>query len=93
MLPGHPDDEQVAQSLVEDDLGGDAGVGTAEDDGERFLAGGEFRPFGMAEQGIGAAQAGGEPLVPFPQALQRGDGVDHVRGIPYCRVQWSLHPS
>src|SRR6516225_4020460 len=38
-VAGHADDEQVAESLVEDDLGGHARVRAAEHDGERFLPG------------------------------------------------------
>ena len=36
------DDKQVAEALVEDDLGRHPGVGASEDDSERFLAGGEL---------------------------------------------------
>ena len=38
-VAGGAHDEQVAQALVEDDLGGDPGVGAAEEDRERVLLG------------------------------------------------------
>ena len=37
-VAGHADDEQVAEALIEDDLGRHARIRTAEDDGQRLLA-------------------------------------------------------
>jgi hypothetical protein len=43
-VAGDADDEQVAEALVEHDLGGHARIGAAEDDGERLLAGRQLAP-------------------------------------------------
>jgi hypothetical protein len=56
------DDEHVAEPLVEDDLGGDAGVSATEQDGRGVLAVDELRTIGDALTGMerGAVD---EPLV------------------------------
>ncbi len=52
-IPGYPDDEQVAKSLPEDELGGNAGIGASEDDGEGLLSFGEREGTGLGESGSG----------------------------------------
>jgi hypothetical protein len=69
-VSGHPDDEQVAQALVEDDLGRHARIGAPQDDREGLLARHQLGAFRAAGQGD-PRLARGKPAVPFPQALQR----------------------
>ena len=69
-VAGDADDEQVAEPLVEDDLGRHARVGAAEDDRERLLAGGELCAARFACQRIVAADVGDEPAVAVSKALQ-----------------------
>ena len=57
-VAGDADHEQVAEALVEDDLGGHARVRAAEDDGERLLPGGELDPArGVRERCAGRARS------------------------------------
>jgi hypothetical protein len=66
-VAGHPDDEQVADALVEHHLCGHARIRAAEHDRERRLPVGQLAPAGVAEQGIQAADVGGETAVAFLQ--------------------------
>jgi hypothetical protein len=49
-IAGNADDEQVAEALVEDDLRRHPRVGTAEDDGERFLTERQLMPARLASR-------------------------------------------
>ncbi len=64
-VSGDADDEHVSDALVEDDFGGDAGVGASDDDGEGVL---------VWEELVGAVDVGGlacdESLVPFDEFLE-----------------------
>ena len=62
-VAGHANHEQVAQPLVEHQLGGNARVGAAENDGEGFLPGHEFDAAAEAQEGVEAAHVRGEALV------------------------------
>ena len=52
-VPGGAHDEEVAQALVEDDLGGDPRVGAAEDERERPLPVGQLAASGGVLVGVG----------------------------------------
>ena len=56
-VAGHPDHEEVAEALVEDDLGGHPRVGTAEDDRERVVRVHEFLAAGLVDERIGSRDA------------------------------------
>jgi hypothetical protein len=43
-VPCYPDDEQVSEPLIEDDLGRDPRIGASENDRERFLTGRHLEP-------------------------------------------------
>jgi hypothetical protein len=79
-VAGDADDEEVAEPLVEDELGRHARVGAAEDDGERLLAGGELAPARLAGEGVEAADVGGEAAVALAQAFERLARGDHCCG-------------
>ena len=70
-VAGGAHDEQVAQALVEDDLGGDPGVGAAEEDGERVLLGGDPVPEVHVLVRVG-------PLVGHEPGVARGE---HAPGL------------
>src|SRR5690349_4355840 len=69
-IPGHPDDEQVAKSLCENELGGNARVRTAEDDGKGCLAVREGEGTGAAERGGWVRDARDELAIARPQTRQ-----------------------
>ena len=77
-VAGDADDEQVAQALVEDDLGRHARVGAAEDDRERLLPGGEPRRAWLATRP--AAHVRDEAAVALAQSLERVAGGDQRHG-------------
>ena len=77
MLPGDANHEQVAQSLVEHDLGRHAGVRAAENDGERLLAGGHVGGAGLAGETICLLGVGDEPPISLPQPFERLLSRDH----------------
>ena len=52
-----------------------AGVGTAEDDGEGALAGGDLGATVVAL--VGAPDVGGEPAIPVAESLEGFAGGDH----------------
>jgi hypothetical protein len=62
-VAGDADDEQLAEPLIEDDLGGHAGIGAAEDDRERLLDLGQLGAAVAVEQRIGAADVRDEAAV------------------------------
>lgn len=64
------DDEHVAQALVEDDLGGDAGVAASEEHGGGMLAVDEFRAAVDALTGMQRGVAD-ESLITLGQGLPR----------------------
>jgi hypothetical protein len=45
-IAGYPDNKQISQTLVEDDLRGETGVSTAQDSSERMLSAGYFAAAG-----------------------------------------------
>ena len=53
-VAGDADDEEIAEPLIEDDLSGHPGVGTAEDDRERFLPARQLAPTRLARQFVAA---------------------------------------
>ena len=62
-VAGDPDDEQIAQSLVEDDLDRHTRVRASEDDGERRLPRHELVAARRAGQGLEAADTDDETQV------------------------------
>jgi hypothetical protein len=73
----HPDDEQVAQALVEDDLDRYPGVGAAENGREGRLALRQFAAAGLAGKGATARSLRHEAAVPLAQAVECFSGCDH----------------
>jgi len=75
-VAGYPDDEEVTEALVKHQFSGHAGVGAAQDDGERLLRLGQFRAARMTQKGVVTARvlsetaiAGAQPV----QSFQRGN--------------------
>src|SRR5712691_9970642 len=85
-VAGDANDEEVPQALVEDDLGGNARIRTAENDGERLLAGGQLGASRVSGQRLGTPEAQGEPAVPLTETLESCDCVDHFSGWQNCPV-------
>ena len=71
------DDEEIAESLVEDEFGRHPGIGTAEDDREGRLAGRQFESTGLGDRAFAAGDFGDEPEVALAQALKGFVGRDH----------------
>jgi hypothetical protein len=69
-IAGHADHEQVAEALVEHDLGRYARIRASQDDGERLLMLLERHGAGIAKRGIAFANAGDETLIALAQAVQ-----------------------
>src|SRR4051812_7533113 len=67
----HPDHEEIAESLIEHDLSGDARVGAAEDDGEGLLALSELWTARPTQESIGITQRGCEAVVSFLKSGER----------------------
>jgi hypothetical protein len=69
-VPGNPDDEEVAQALVEDDFRWDPRVRTSENDGERLLPCSQL----VAARPVSECVAGPNPrdkaTVPIAQAFE-----------------------
>ena len=84
-IAGDADDEQIAEPLVEHDFRRHARVGTAKDDGERFLARGDLCAARFARQRIVAADVGDETTVAVSKALQ-GFGRWNHRGVIVVRL-------
>lgn len=74
-VAGDADDEEIADALIEEEFGGNPGIGTTEDDGERVLT---FGDFGSTDGGlIGVGERVFDvALVPFNQALESLVGGD-----------------
>ncbi len=70
-VAGNSDHEQIAETLVEDDLGRDSRIRAPEDDGERFLRRRHFPAPGLTGFAPTVAQLGNETLVAFTQAFKR----------------------
>jgi hypothetical protein len=76
-VAGRADDEEVAQPHVEDDLGGDPGVGAAEEDGQRPLPVGRDCAGGRRPGWGGSAAPRPNRALPAAssdQGLRRGGG-------------------
>jgi hypothetical protein len=69
-VAGDADHEQVAETLVEDELDRDAGIRAAEDHREGFLARHELAAPRLAGQGVETAHARREAAVAFAQPIQ-----------------------
>ena len=67
-VAGDADDEQVAEPLIEDDLGRHARVGAAEDDRERLLASSQLGPPGFGDELVSAPGVRREPSIPVPES-------------------------
>ena len=76
-VAGDPDDEQVAELLVEHDLDRHARVGAAEDDGKRLLLDVGLRTAHPPQEQLAGVDLRGEALVAFAQAAQRLVSTDH----------------
>ena len=76
-VAGDPDHKEIAESLVEDDLGRDPGIGAAEDDGEWLLPFGQLRSAGLMEHRRAAADAGVEAEIAGPESGEGFVGRDH----------------
>jgi hypothetical protein len=69
-IAGDADDEQIAETLIEDDLRGHARIRTAQDDGERFLARRDLVTTALARQRVLIAFARNETRIAFPQSFE-----------------------
>ncbi len=85
-VAGHPDHEQVAESLLEDDLGGNSRVGASENDGERLLAAYQPPAPRAAGKRVAASHVGYEATVSVAQALERFCCRDHSTPHPVSLV-------
>ena len=79
VVAGDANDEEVADSLVKENFEGDAGVGTADDGGDRELAGGERLEVLGSAAGVSVLPSG-EALVPVDQHFERPVRVDTLSG-------------
>ena len=77
-VAGHADDEQVAKSLIEHNLGRHTRIGTAENDRERTLLVRDLCPAQMALKDIRPARIGNEPQVAFAKPLERFVRLGHL---------------
>ena len=75
-----PDDEQIAEPLIEDQLRGDARVGAAKDDGKRFLSGHELGTSRRIRQHTFVGLIRGEALIAFPKPLEGLMRIQHGYG-------------
>lgn len=73
-IPGNSDDEEVAEALIEQDLGAEAGVGAGEDDGVGDLTLCDFEAFIDILVGV-CFEALAEPSVAFDNAAESVFGV------------------
>src|SRR5690606_30797596 len=74
-VPRDADDEEIAEAAVEDELGGGAGVGAREQDGEGRLARGELLALGLGRERLDAPHLVDEALV------ARAEGGERVTGV------------
>ena len=70
-VAGDADDEEIAEALIEHDLGRHARVGTSEDDGERRLPRGQLDAPCLAGERSEADDVRREPMVACLQAFER----------------------
>lgn len=84
-MAGGADDEHVTETLIEDDLGGDAAVGAPEDHGCRPLSDSKTRSMLDALAGV-LRGSGDEPLVTLLECLPCM-GRSGVRHGPYCALR------
>ena len=83
-VPGHPDHEQVAETLVEDDLGRHPRVGAPEDDGKRLLSRRQCDAARLTREGVRAPLIGDEPTIALAQALQCLSCCNHRLDTDRC---------
>jgi hypothetical protein len=84
--PGHPNDEQVDETLVENQLGRHPGVDASEDRGKRLLVANQLlKPVGALMRMSGLA-ALGKACVPCPKASQCFGGT-HWSWLRYRRFR------
>ena len=89
-IPSYPDDEQVAKSLSEDELGGNAGVRASEDNGEGLLTFGERRATRLAASGSGVSDARDKLPVALLQTPERFIGWHHLYALTrICSVAYT----
>jgi hypothetical protein len=69
-VPGDANDEQVAESLIEHDLGGHARVGATEDNPERFLPIGKIAAMCPAHYRRVTANVSDESFVAFAEPIE-----------------------
>ncbi len=68
-VAGNADDEQVTEALIKYVFYGYPGVGSAEYDGERFLANGRLAPVLLVHECIGVPLVRHEAIVPRSEAF------------------------
>jgi hypothetical protein len=66
-ITGYANDEQIAQSLIEDDLDGHSRIGTAQNGRERFLARGQLDAARSAWQAVTAANVRDKAAISIAQ--------------------------
>ena len=66
-IAGDPDDEEVAQALIEHDLRRHPRIGAPQDDCEGLLLGHERGAARLAQEDVGPAHLRGEPEISLPQ--------------------------
>jgi hypothetical protein len=78
----NPNDEQVAESLIEDDLGRNTRIRTTKDNCERLLPRRQLAAACLVRYWVVAGSAGDEAAISFPKALERFWRLNHhvVRG-------------
>ena len=69
-VAGHADHEQIAEALIEHDLGRDARIGAAQHDRERLLARREIETPRAALRRVARTVIRGEASVPLPQPFE-----------------------
>src|SRR4029077_13100985 len=92
-VSGDPNDEQVAQALIEHDLRGNPRVGASEDYGKRPLLGSEVCRPGGAQDGVGGTDVRGEPQVALTQSAEGFAGGTHGFRCVLWMVQNDWRPS
>src|SRR5262245_36397747 len=80
-VAGYADNKQVSQTLIEDDLRRNPGIGTTEDDGKRLLISFQFKSPGRKRRAA-ITKTRGKPVVPFTQTFQRVDGRNDHSSVP-----------
>jgi hypothetical protein len=67
-VPGHANDEKIAEALVEHNLHGHARIGAPKNDREGFLPFRQLGSLGIIQQDVLAAPSRHEPTVPLAKA-------------------------